>query len=95
MYSLAIEMRIIKKSLILRHIVQDLFNVLCQSYLEEDSQADDTQSSKALMKDTVHFATVGLELSVMLYGQTHSVTEAWRSRTQDPIECFKNYNDLI
>jgi hypothetical protein len=87
MYILANDMGIIKKSLILRFIIEECFDVLCQCLIYTEDIPTDKIAN--FSEDAKYFSSLGFQISTMLYGKDHTVTCGWKSRQEDPVGYFK------
>jgi len=76
MLQLSKEIKTISLKNVLSMIIEEGFEV--SSEILETAR----NTSKAMLQDVEIFASQGLELSTLLHGENHSVTEEWRLRTK-------------
>merc|ERR1711872_481150 len=84
MLQLSMEIKTISLKNVLSMIIEEGFEV--SSEILKTAR----NTSKAKLQDVEIFATQGLELSTLLHGASHSVTEEWRLRKKKLFPHYMN-----
>jgi len=88
MHKLAVDMKIIKNSLTLKYIIESWFDASCQGFLMADNEEEETRNM--FLGETFSSASLGVNISGVIYGEEHSNTLKWVQRERDPINFFLN-----
>ena len=88
MHKLAVDMKIIKNSLTLKYIIESWFDASCQGFLMADNEDEETRN--LFLGETFSSASLGVNISGVIYGEEHSNTLKWVQRERDPINFFLN-----
>ena len=86
LYKTAQDLKIFKRSEILKRIVEEGFNSACQGYLTKNLVEE---KKSAFWKDICNFTNDGLEISTTIHGVDHSETIEWRERKEYPVKDFE------
>ena len=91
MYKIAKKLKILRIGWILKDIVEPGFDASCQGFYNMNKVAALTNlpEKKKFYVDIQNFASVGMKLSLMLYGKENEETMDWQSRKTDPIKFFE------
>jgi len=86
MYKIAKHLKTWKISTILAEIVGPGYNAACEGYYGVAA----LENKKQKFYDNIqNFASVGLQLSTMLYGKENAITMDWQSKKEDPLKHWK------
>jgi len=91
MYQIAKKLKILRVNNILQEIVEPGFDASCQGFYNMNKVAalKNLPEKKMFYNDIQNFATVGMKLSLMIFGKEHEETKNWLSRKADPIKYFE------
>ena len=91
MYQIAKKLKTLRIGHILKIIVEPGFDASCQGYYNMNRMAALTNlpEKQKFYVDIQNFASVGMKLSLMLYGGENEETVNWKSRKADPIKYFE------
>ena len=94
MYQIAKKLKILRIKSLLQDIVEPGFDASCQGFYDMNKvykgmTLANLPEKKKFYVDAQNFASVGMKLSLMLYGKENSETMDWLSRKADPIKFFE------
>ena len=91
MYQIAKKLKTMKIKSILENIVEQGFDASCQGYYNMNRIAAwrNPPEEQKFYVDIKNFASVGMKLSLMLFGEENKETVNWKDRMADPIKYFE------
>ena len=92
MYKIAKHLKTWKISTILAEIVGPGYDAACEGYYGVAALENKRQK---FYDDIQNFASVGLQLSTMLYGKENAITMDWQSKKEDPLKHWKKIEMVL
>ena len=97
LYKIAKSLKLFRRGVILKNIVEDGFNTACISFIGSahlNHRTTDVllEKREKYFKDIVNFAIAGWKISTDAYGPDHPETEQWKQRKDQPLDYFQMAN---